>query len=276
MVTCAATLLGGSLTLAQDKPAERKLGWFETANFSFVFTNGNTETNTLGFTNNLKRVWERSEFTLDASAVRAESKDQKVFATGTGSNFNVEDGDRVTTSEIYTINGKYSHKITDRFYWFAAAGWDRNVGAGIKNREVGSLGVGNIWIDRDTMKWKTDYGVSYTHQKNYVDDPDFDDSFAGLRATSDFMAKLGESTTFTDVTVLDDSFNDTQNYRGNMTNALAVAMSNHLALKVALQWLYNNKPALKEIPLIPGPPATVFVETEKLDTIFTASLVVTF
>jgi putative salt-induced outer membrane protein YdiY len=278
MSVCACILFlgGSSLALAQAKPDAPKIGWFESANLSYVFTSGNTETSTLGFTNNLQRLWERSAFTLDASAVRADSKAQKVLAVGTADNFNVEDGPRTTTSEIYDIHGKYSHKITDHFFWQAGAGWDRNVGAGIKNRYVASAGVGNIWIDRETMTWRTDYGLSFTHQTNYVDDPDFDESFAGLRVSSDFMAKLSASTTFTDAVVLDDSFKDTQNYRANMTNAVAVALNNRLALKVALQWLYNKKPALKEIPLNDPPTGTVQVETESLDTIFTTSLVVTF
>ena len=47
---------------------------------------------------------------------------------------------------------------------------------------------------------------------------------------------------------------------------LSVSMSKHFALKVSLQWLYDNKPAL----IVP------FLEADKLDTIFTASVVATY
>ena len=64
-----------------------------------------------------------------------------------------------------------------------------------------------------------------------------------------------------------------------MVNSLQVAMSSNLALKVSLQWLYDNMPSFTEATdpgglLAPGQVA--LVELEKLDTIFTLSLVVNF
>jgi hypothetical protein len=69
-----------------------------------------------------------------------------------------------------------------------------------------------------------------------------------------------------------------------MINSVSVTMSEHLALKVSLQWLYQNDPALEKVELFaPGDPPTPFdpklfvaVPVENLDSIFTASLVVNF
>jgi hypothetical protein len=64
-------------------------------------------------------------------------------------------------------------------------------------------------------------------------------------------------------------------------------MSNHLALKVSLQWLYDHQPALVNAPLFDntGTPVDangdgvqdqVAVDAETLDSIFTTALVIKF
>ena len=62
-----------------------------------------------------------------------------------------------------------------------------------------------------------------------------------------------------------------------MTNAIAVAMSKRLSLKVSHQMLYDNLPALIEVQEPDGTPVPgVFGEADELDSILTASLVVNF
>jgi putative salt-induced outer membrane protein YdiY len=266
---------------AEDKPEERKTGWFEKASFSYVATSGNSSTSTLGFSDTLKYLWPNAQLAIDASAVYAKSTNQQVAAVGSPSNFDVKDGPTTTTSEIYALGGKYSRNITDHFFWFAGLGWDRNVGAGIKNRYVGAAGVGNIWVDKDTMKWRTDYALSYTDQSNYVEPDGFDGTFSGVRVSSDFMMKWGANTTFVDTFFINESLSDSQNYYGDMVNSVAVAINKNFALKVALEWIYNNQPALKDIPLYASSGSTtsigtVSVEADKLDSVFTTSLVINF
>jgi hypothetical protein len=53
-------------------------------------------------------------------------------------------------------------------------------------------------------------------------------------------------------------------------------MSDMLALKVSLQWLYDNLPSLELVDYTPGTPPQVPVPLDDLDTIFTTSLVVNF
>jgi hypothetical protein len=78
------------------------------------------------------------------------------------------------------------------------------------------------------------------------------------------------------VLVLDDNLDETSDWRADMANGLAVAMSDNLALKVGLQLLYDNEPAIELIPNTPAPPAEVPFELDEMDTILTTSLVVDF
>jgi putative salt-induced outer membrane protein YdiY len=267
---------------AQETPKTPEEGWKDTAEFSYVVTSGNSETQTLGFKDKLWRRWERSAFELNLGGVRAESTTTtEIFATGTPSDFYISETKATdVTAENYYLNGRYDRKITDRFFWFGGAGWDRNRPAGINNRYAGAGGVGNIWVDRETVKFRTDYSITYTKQENVVEDPGFDDTFTGARISYAYVHKFGKTTIYTSDLALDDNLEETPDYRANMINAVAVSMSSRLALKLSLQWLFDNRPSFREVDLF-SPPGqrgvligTVLDELDKLDTIFTSSLVV--
>ncbi len=277
----AVGLCGSIPALAQDKAADDR--WKDTAEFSYVVTAGNSETSTLGFKDSLGRKWDRSSFELNAGGVRAEATTKTRTAIGTSTSFSIDEQSATAlTAESYLLNGRYDRKISGRFFWFVGTGWDRNRFAGVENRYVGAAGVGNIWIDRDRTKFRTDYSATYTDEKDVTENPNFKATFTGLRVSSSLLRKIGDNATYTDDLILDGNLDDTSDYRANMTNSLAVAMSRLLALKVSLQWLYDHEPAFKEIDLLDAPPpggtktGTVLAQLDDLDTIFTASLVVNF
>jgi hypothetical protein len=277
-------MLGGDASVAAEE--EKKLGWSDVAEFSWVATSGNSETETIGFKNKLLRRWEHSAFELNVGGIQAENTTvTEIFAVGPDqNNFTVtRETETKKTAENYYLNGKYGKTITERFFWYAGAGWDRNEFAGIRNRYTGSGGVGNLWVDKEKVLWRTDYGVSYTDQQDVVKNPNVDETFAGIRISSTYKQQFGATTTYGNDTILDENLSDTEDFRANMTNWVTVGISDNLALKVSLQWLFDNLPSFEEIDFfLPGnmPPAarngTVFVPLEDLDTIFMTSLVVNF
>ena len=279
-----ALALASLPALAQEDPNQR---WKDSAELSYVVTSGNSDTQTFGFKNKLTGTWDRSSIELNMGGVRAKATTSRIAiadpfnpADPNASPFDVHE-ERDLTAEAYYFNGRYDRKITDRFFWYAGAGWDRNRFAGIQNRYVAAAGVGNIWFDAETLKWRTDYSATFTKQDDVVENPDFDDTFLGVRVTSAFLKKLGATTTYTNDTILDENLDETSDFRGNMINSVSVQMSKRLALKVSLQWLYDNDPAIKELDLYDFDPdkggvkqGTVTVELDELDSIFTTSLVI--
>jgi putative salt-induced outer membrane protein YdiY len=289
--TTSATLaLVASLILFQMVPAvalaeEDETGWSDVAEFSWVQTAGNSETATFGLKNTLTRTWEKSKFKLSAGGIRAESTAETVRAFGDpdAPDFDV-DSVTTTTAENYYLKGRYDRKITDRFFWYAGAGWDRNRPAGIDNRYMAKGGVGNIWFDREDMKFQTDYALTYTDQEDVFEQPDVDNKFVGLLFSWEYLNKIGENTTYENLLGIDANLEETSDYRIDMINSVAVAINAHLALKLSLQWLYDNEPAFKSIDLFdidPNLPGAILIgqapyELDSLDTLFTASLVVNF
>ena len=247
-----------------------------------VLTAGNSETSTLGFKNLYNWKAGKSAVEVKAGATRAETtfKDRIAIDDPNGIQIStIEFTD--TTTEIYYLNGKYGREISKRTYWFVGAGWDRNIPAGVKNRYMAEAGLSNIWRSDDHLTFRTDYSATYTDQEDVVENPTVDQSFPGIRLSYTYKHQFGKSTTYDSILVLDENLDMTSDFRADFTNSVAVAMNKTLALKVSLQWLYDNEPSFGEITLFnPGdlntPIGTIPYQLDELDTIFTTSLVVNF
>jgi putative salt-induced outer membrane protein len=251
---------------------EKKTGWSNIAEVGFVATSGNSETQTLSFKDETTRSWEKSSFRIKVGGLRAETTTTTRTADDLGNISETES--TVINAEAYYFEGRFNKKIHDKFFWFTGAGWDRNRPAGIDRRTTAFGGVGNIWRDDDRIKFRTDYALSYTDQEDVVPTASSVGEYAGLRASWIYKHKLSESTDYSNDFVVDVGFDDSDNWRADMINAVAVAINKKLALKVSLQHLYNNLPPIEL--LTPPTAAPVEFELDELDTIFGISLVVNF
>lgn len=282
----AVIALAAGAPLRAQEPAPAKK-WFDTAEFSYVLTAGNSEMSTLGFKDKLWRKWTDSAFELNAGGIRTSTTTIERAAYGTVANHDYDENRRSdVTAESYYLNGRYDEKFTEDFFWFGGAGWDRNTFAGIQNRYAAFGGVGNIWYNEDNLKFRTDYALTFTKQDDVVPDSGVDSSFFGARFSWLYLWKFTQTATYGNDFIVDENLSETSDIRANMVNWLAVSINKALALKVSLQWLYDNQPSLVEVDLYEPDPATpgafvnngnkVPVDAEKLDTVFQVSLMVNF
>ena len=276
-VLCCGSLLA-TAAVAQEEE-EKKLGWTDKAELSLVLTSGNSQTGTFGFRNDLSHDWDNARLLIEVAGLRTETG--VITRTPVGSSlddFEVQKSVvKDVTAENYLARGKYDRNLTDRFFLYGTGGWGRSEFAGIRNRTFGAGGVGNIWYDVDSTRWRTDYGLSVTREEGTVAEVE---TFAGMRLSSDFMRKLTGNTTLTNVTIADENLNETADFRLDSLTALAVAINARLALKVSLQFLFDNEPSFIEAPL-EFPPGNVLdilvpVPADELDTFFSVALVVNF
>ena len=286
IVSVFLTLFVGAAGLAaaetSARETERKTGWTDKAEFSYVLTSGNSQTTTFSLKNVTRRVRERRSFQLRLEGLRVRSEETERWAVGNGQDDFVlhDESETQTKAEKYVVSGRYDHRVTNKFFWFGGAGWDRNRIAGIENRYDAFGGVGHIVFDSAKTKLRTDYSATYTEQQDVIPDPSKQDRFAGLRFSLDYFRDFDGSATYGNETVIDESLRKRSDWRVDMTNSIAVSINQHLALKVSLQWLYDNEPALAEVPLyapddLQGDPiGAVAVPVDELDTIFRASMVV--
>lgn len=256
--------------LAED---EAPTGWQDTAELGLVVTSGNSESTSFSLKNTLSRKWDRSGFTLKLGALKVDTTETVRQEVG---GLLVTSDETDTTAENYYINGRYDREISERLFWFLGAGWDRNEPAGTENRYIGEAGLGQRWFDTDDRRFTTRYAATFTKQEDIVELED--DTFLGVRLSWDYMNKLSGNTTYANLLVVDVNADETSDWRGDMINSLTVAMSERMALKLSLQWLYDNEPSLVTEDVLGAVtlPPTIIVEADDLDTIFTASLVVNF
>jgi uncharacterized protein DUF481 len=298
-------------TAAEARPPK---AWTTSTELSLVFTDGNSDVQTFGFKNTTeyRSAEGLTRFRLDG--LRSDTSDDPYLLLQPGITF--EPGAQPTgytthgvrpgaepDAERYFAEGRYEGNLPKKASWNAGASWDRNEDAGIENRYIVFGGLGNVWQDREDLKFRTTYGLSYTDREEEIEDPEKDRRFAGVRVTSDFMDKWGKTTTYDNDFTFNVSLKDLSDYNADLTQGVSVAMSGHLALKVSLQFIYASEPALEEVDIlvraqlidpdgIPGNGDEFFqtvdsggsefkvgdgtLRKQELDTVFRTSLQITF
>ena len=256
---CLVAWLGVGLedVLAQDKAKEPpKLGWSNSTDLSLVVTAGNSAARTWGFTDELVHVWKNARFELEGKVVRSDKSDDRFFMVGPGLEFPVGGApanpsitlikpDPTLDVATYLISGSYERNITPGFFWNAGGSWDRNVDAGISNRYIVHAGVGNKWVDTARRRFTTSYGVSFTNREEEEPDPEKDRHFTGGRLGWDYKEQFNAGTSFDNKFATNVNLSDPADFSINTTSALTVSVVSHVSLKVSLQWLYENEPALE-------------------------------
>ena len=289
--TALAALLAASPARAQQtatptaaKVADEKAfklddpGLYANADLSYVLTSGNSSSSSLGFKGDVTRRWAKHALGFATGGIRASSSTDLRYAVGTPDDFEVQspDADAETTAESYYGRGRYDYKLSDRLFYTAGAGWERNRFSGIENRWLVDTGVGYIFINNERTSFRGMAGITYTNEEYTVED-DRDGSFVGARLGWDFRQKLFESTTFTHTLLADENLEDTDDLRVDAQFGLHVAMSSTLGLKVNWRLRWDNSPARSEVPLIwAGGPSTVLAPYKELDQGFSVSLVFSF
>ncbi|MDH3455407.1 MAG: DUF481 domain-containing protein [Gemmatimonadota bacterium] len=276
-VVASATQTG--TMFGQDKP----LGSAFTTELTAVWTAGNAKINTFGVDAQYTYLWERAEAKLQGGAVRSQTTFTTRSALGTSQDdFTLtETQDTEKTAEAFYARGRYDYQFSDLFYGFGGTDWLRNTFSGIESRMLLAVGAGNIWVNSERAKFKTDYSATYTFQQDVVENPFVKSNFPGVRFSYDLWTRLTSSTEFLSVLVGDLNLDDTDDLRFDVVNALPVAISARLQFKPSLQLMWRNRPSLTEVALTPpaGQTAdtpTVTIPLQKLDSIFKVALVVKF
>jgi putative salt-induced outer membrane protein len=272
--------IAGGCLLAAVAPApaqeEAQKPWTSVTELGFVMTSGNSEALSLNFGEKYTRKWTKTEFGLEATAIRAESTTRSVTNTG---GVLTESETTETTAELYAIGGKLRRDITPRFFWYTGGGWLRNELSGIENRFTAGAGVGYKFVDGPKHKLAGELGLSYAKEDYVFVQPDGSDSadYAAARAFLGYQYLMTDTSKITSDMEFIENLDTTDDWRIRWISAVQSSLSKRLALKVGLTLLYDNQPVLEPIDDL-GTPAfdPVFFEYDELDTILTANLVLTF
>jgi putative salt-induced outer membrane protein YdiY len=261
-------------THAQGGP----IAWENATELSFVSTGGNASSSTLGLKAAITGTGGANAFKLELGGIRGETNVTARTAIGTPSSFIVnETTTSQLTAESYFARGRYNRAFASS-YAFSGLGWERNTFAGVQNRYSVVSGFGRTWVEGESGRFKTDLGATYTIQKDVDPDPGADDGFLGIRFSVDATRRVSDNTDFPSALVLDESVEETGDYRADWINSLSVSLSERLAFKTALQLIFDNRPSNLRVPLFDGAGAptgtNVLTPGDKLDNVVTLTLVI--
>ncbi len=283
-VRVLATALAASLASVAAAPgaadAQDASPWQNQTEFSLLTTGGNSSTSTVGLRNTLRRALEHGELRFDVSALRTDATSIQRRAVGTAENFRVDrETDTERTAERYAAEARFDRNLSERTFAYTSTGWERNTFAGFNSRSITALGAGTRFQRTDRWETKVGAALTYTFQEDVDPDPTREDSFAGLRGTLDHLHQLTTGTNLELKWVLDANAREWNDVRGNLSQSVSASLSDRLALKTTLQFLVDNEPPSRRIPLFnPGGEdtgSTVLTPLGKVDRSLSIALVVT-
>jgi hypothetical protein len=260
MPICLAACLaitGVEDALAQDKDQEPpEPGWSNITDLSIVLTAGNAAAQTWGFSDQLRHVRKDARFDFEVNVVRSDTADDRFFMVAPGLEFPVGGApenpatslvtpDPALDVSTYLVRVDYERNITPTFFWDLGGSWDRNDDAGIRSRYIAYAGVGHKWVDYDRRRFATSYGISYIDREEDEPDPEKDRRFTGARLGWDYMERFNTGTTFEHRFGANMNLSDARDYSINTNSTLTVSLVRHLSLRVGIQGLYENRPALE-------------------------------
>ena len=269
------TLLAGP-GFAQEEEEAPARNWSNSTELSWVMTTGNSNTNTFQVRNVYKYEWTESELTWEAGVLRAGSRDDR-YAVGTEEDFEVIEPEADLDNNRLYSKLRYMRTISDRFFWYGSYDTYRDEPTNVNRQLIGSGGVGNTWVERNRLVFRTTYGANYTNE-----DLDLEgvSNFAGYRLFYRLEAGVAASTKIESELTFDGSFVTGNDIRLDSLNGITVSITDTVALKASLRLLYRNVPALEDIDLKDPESGIVIgkviVSKEKLDSTFATSLVINF
>lgn len=268
IVGAFGTLLAGVLPLAAQ---DGGFTWENATEVGFVTTGGNTSSTTLSLKTSLEATGGPNTIKVDLGGLRASSSTRR--AQGTASDFEVVE-ETVESAANYNARARYDRNFAQALA-FTGAGWERNTFAGFENRFSVVGGMGRSWIRTDRGRFRTDIGGTFTMQED-VGAGGYD-RFGGVRVTVEGTRTLTGTTELESTFVLDENLANTDDLRFDWESSVSVALTEGLALETSYQLLFDNVPALAEVPLFDASgtrQGTVDVRSSEVDSFLTLSLVI--
>jgi putative salt-induced outer membrane protein len=221
----AAALAAG---LFPSHPAQAQIppvpSWDMKLGFSYLATNGNSETSSAGFEGAFNRSWKTWSVEGSVAGVSATKKNRR-------------------TAENYNAQARAKRRLRRRIQLTVGLRWERNRFAGLDSRE--GMDVSLLWEIRDTPAWKLRAlgGISLSQEdpRNPKGHRPAADSFGGLLQLGG-DARLSETSSWDGQVTFFPNFDNSDDYRFQGHVGLQAALSRHLGLRLGYDLKYDHEP----------------------------------
>jgi len=225
--------------MADEPPVTPPPTWSGSAGLSYLATTGNSDTSTLGFDFDLKKIPHPWGFQLKTNYLKSS-----------------DSGD--TTAERYGAEIRGDRKLGERWSLFVSGSAGRDRFAGFDFRGVLAGGANYKMLLGPSFLLDFDMALTWT-KENRTAEEDLD--YAGGLASLDFAWVPRKGTSLSQKLQCFPNFDDTSNWRIFSETAFQSAIAGPFSLKLSYEVRFQNKP-------VPG--------FKKTDTTAKAALVVSF
>lgn len=220
LLTMTAVTVHAQDKTAAAKPEEKSL-WETTAAAGFTLTSGNSDTLLGTASIETKRKWAVQDLSLGASAAYGENSSVK----------NVDN---------YQAFGQYNHTFLERAYFGLKLDFLRDEIADVNYRFTVSPLLGYYLIKKDNMLLGLEIGPSGVIEKQ----GGVSKTYFGGRVGERFEYKINERAKVWQKAEFIPQVDDLNNYVFNAEVGVDTAITTRVSLRVVLQDMYDNVPAL--------------------------------
>ncbi len=210
---------------AHDEPAPPPRTCTGSAEFSFVSTTGNTDTQTLGLGGSVECKPDKWSYLAKGAFIRSEADD-------------------IENAKSLDTLFRASRDLSERLKFYGQFAYFQNEFAGIQNRYALEGGLSYMLVIHPKHSLQVDGGLGYTKEDrvDVVEIPDEDLSFATARIGGIYRYKLSENAEFGEDAGFTLNLNDGDDWR--FANALYVAakLNTIFSLKLSYILTYLNNP----------------------------------
>lgn len=222
---------GSQLTLDQfatiNEPKAPAVKWTGNIKAGALLTRGNSDTDAAN---------------VSGEAVRR-SVDDRFSLTGQylyGRQKNDDTGEKTTSTDNWTIQGKYDYFITKKLYLYGVAKFERDRIADLSLRAQPGVGVGYQWIESAKANFSTEAGLGFTYEDYKGGDSN---SYINARAAYHYDRVIRDNVKFIHNVEYLPSLEDINKFNLNADAGIRVALTEKFFTEFKVEWKYNSEPA---------------------------------
>jgi putative salt-induced outer membrane protein YdiY len=225
------TIKGQPLALsalaAVNPPEKPKPAWTGNVTGGYVQTTGNSETTNASVDLKLSRRTEDDRTTVSGYYLFGKEK--------------TAGGQEQTSTDKWGVLGKYDYFLTQRFYTFVNASYERDRVANLDARAIGGGGVGYQWFESPEMNFNTDAGLGFMHEQ-YSNPTRTTNTVVG-QLGDHFDRKLTDTLTFLQDLRFYPDLKKPANFKVNASAELRAALTKTIYANFKVIMDHNSEPA---------------------------------
>lgn len=135
-----------------NPPVKPKPKWSGDISAGFTVTSGNTETENISASANLRKRTEKDRTQLSADYAKGRQKDP-------------DTGEKETTEEWWRTKAKYDYFLTKKLYGYLDGRYESDAIAELDRRVIVGTGGGYQWIESEKMNFSFEIGIASLYEK---------------------------------------------------------------------------------------------------------------